>query len=60
VYDVLGRKVAILEDGLKGAGAHDAVWNGRSDHGATLGSGVYFWRIEAGLHHTQGKMMLLR
>jgi hypothetical protein len=60
VFDVLGRKVAVLEDGLKGSGVHEVVWNARSANGAALGSGIYFWRLEADSYHAQGKMMLLR
>ena len=60
VYDSLGRRVAVLEDGIRGAGRHEAVWNGRSSRGETLGSGIYLYRIEAGTHRAQGKMTLLR
>ncbi len=60
VYDSVGRTVAVLEDGMQGAGVHSALWNGRSDRGETLGSGVYLYRVEAGSHHAQGKMTLLR
>ena len=60
VYDVLGRKVAVLDDGLKEAGIHETSWNARSSRGATLGSGVYLWLLEAGSHRACGKMMHLR
>jgi hypothetical protein len=42
VYDVLGRKVAELENGTKEAGYHSAVWSGDG-----LSSGVYFARFTA-------------
>jgi hypothetical protein len=60
VYDALGRKVAVLADRTMTAGVHDTVWNGRSDSGQTLGSGLYLYRFEAGAHRGNGKMMLLR
>jgi hypothetical protein len=60
VYDVLGKKVAVLEDGVKSAGVHDAIWNARNRNGGTNGSGVYFWLLETGPHRAHGKMMLLR
>jgi flagellar hook assembly protein FlgD len=41
VYDVLGRRVAVLEDGRQKAGRHTA----RLD-GGRLASGVYFGRLE--------------
>lgn len=42
VYDVLGRRVAVLEDGRKEAGRHRA----RLEAGR-LSSGVYFFRLQA-------------
>jgi flagellar hook assembly protein FlgD len=51
---------AVLADRAMDAGVHDAVWNGRSDSGETLGSGLYLYRLEAGAFRGQGKMMLLR
>ncbi len=42
IYDVLGRKVAELENGTKDAGYHSAVWNA-----GDAASGVYFARFIA-------------
>jgi hypothetical protein len=42
VYDVLGRKVAELENGMKEAGYHSAMWNA-----SEVASGVYFARFTA-------------
>lgn len=60
IYDSLGRMVTVLENGMRDAGSHEVVWNGRSNKGETLGSGIYLYRIEAGIHHAKGKMTLLR
>jgi len=60
VYDILGRTVAILEDGYKSAGRHSAAWNGRDSAGNALASGVYFYRLSAGAISHHGKMMLVR
>jgi hypothetical protein len=43
VYDVLGREVAVLVDGERPAGRHEAVLDGRM-----LPSGVYLVRLAAG------------
>jgi len=49
VYDVLGRQVALLEDGRKEAGRHSVAFNG-----TTLSSGLYFGRLKTGDQtHTQ-------
>lgn len=42
VYDVLGREVAVLVDGPRGAGAHEVAFET-----ANLPSGVYLYRLEA-------------
>ncbi len=55
IYDILGRKVAILVDEKQPAGYHQTIWNadGRS-------SGVYFYRIQAGDFIETKRMMLLK
>lgn len=47
IYDLLGRRVAILFSGVADAGNHSFTWNGRSDGGDDLTSGVYFCRLYA-------------
>ena len=42
VYDVSGRRVRTLVDGLMVAGEHQLSWDGRDDHATDLPSGVYF------------------
>ena len=45
VYDIRGRRVATLVNGVQKPGRYTAVWDGRDMTG--LGpSGVYFYRIE--------------
>lgn len=48
VFDVMGRKVATLVDAPMNAGQHEARWNGRSEDGRSVASGVYLLRLEAG------------
>jgi hypothetical protein len=48
VYDMLGREVALLFDGVKSPGVYSADWNGRDDRGAILPNGIYFCRLHAG------------
>ncbi|MDH4038706.1 MAG: SBBP repeat-containing protein [Candidatus Krumholzibacteria bacterium] len=61
IYDARGARVATLVDNAtRDAGAYRADWNGRSDSGTTLSSGVYFARIEqAGTVRTR-KIVLLK
>lgn len=45
VYDVLGREIMMLTNGLYEAGTHAITWNGRSESGAQMTSGVYYVRM---------------
>jgi flagellar hook assembly protein FlgD len=45
VYDLLGRKVMTLVEGIREGGRHVAVWNGRDGKGVEAPGGVYFCRI---------------
>jgi photosystem II stability/assembly factor-like uncharacterized protein len=47
VYDVLGQRIATLVDGVLTGGDYAQVWNGHSDAGALVSSGVYFYRLDA-------------
>ena len=42
VYDVLGRLVATLADGIEAAGERQIVWDG-----SAISSGLYYYRIDA-------------
>lgn len=60
VYDVTGRRVAMVFAGEKDAGDHEVEWSGRSDDGQLVGSGVYFLRMQAGKHALTRKMLVMR
>mgnify|MGYP000974098669 CR=1 FL=1 len=60
VYDLLGREVAVLTEGERSAGRHEAVWDGRDASGRAVSSGVYLYRLEAGGQAGMGKMTLVR
>ncbi len=46
VFSVDGRRVRILATGERPAGEYRLVWDGRSDSGQSLKSGVYYARLE--------------
>ena len=60
VYNVLGQEIRILQDGLKPAGIHRVVWDGRDAYGRTLASGVYLYRLVADDFRAVKRMLLLR
>jgi hypothetical protein len=47
VYDLAGRRVALLADGWRDAGRHTVSWNGRQGSGGMAQAGVYVVRLEA-------------
>ena len=60
VYDVSGAVVRTLVDESKPAGSYSLTWNGRDDHGSSVSSGVYFYRITAGSFSDVRKMTLIK
>ena len=60
VYDLSGRLVRTLVDADKGGGEHVAVWRGLDDRGREVGSGVYFYRLEADGTSIERKMVMLK
>jgi hypothetical protein len=59
VYDLLGRKVAVLYSGFVDGGEISINWNGRSDDGSNLSSGVYFYRLLTVSGKSSTRMMVL-
>jgi aminopeptidase N len=55
VFDVLGRRIATLADGVQDAGQHAAIFDG-----AALASGTYLYRLEAGTFRADRKMALVK
>lgn len=60
VYDLRGRLVRTLCDDEFEAGLHEVLWDGRSESGNEVASGVYFFRMESPGFNDQRKLVLLR
>ncbi|NOZ56553.1 MAG: hypothetical protein GXO73_07165, partial [Calditrichaeota bacterium] len=60
IYDVRGRRVATLVDGVLTAGAHRVSWRGWDQAGAPLPSGVYLASLRVGPARTVSRLVLLR
>jgi len=60
VYDIAGRRVATLVDGVVTAGHHEVTWQGRNDRGQNVASGVYFCRLVDGESLQTRKMLLVK
>ena len=55
VYDVLGRQVAVLVEGMQPPGEHQVQLDAR-----TWASGLYFYRLEAAGQHQIRRMLLIK
>jgi len=60
VYNIKGQKVKTLANSLFQAGNHTLVWDGCSDEGENLASGVYLLRMEAGKFRQTRKMTIMK
>ena len=58
IYDIAGRKVRTLVDGVQGPVESRVTWDGRDEKGGRLSAGVYFYRLEAGSTMLTRKMVL--
>ncbi len=47
VFDLLGRRIAVLDDGMRSAGTHEVSWNGRDAAGRPVPSGLFVVRLVA-------------
>jgi hypothetical protein len=55
VYDVLGREVAMLVNGMQSAGSKTVEWNA-----SKFTSGVYFYKLTAGSFQSVKKLLLMK
>ncbi len=55
VYDVMGRRVALLVNEAQAAGTHEAAFEGEE-----LSSGMYFYRVTTQAKALLGTLLLVR
>ena len=55
VFDMLGKEVAALADGVFPVGTHNVSWDA-----ANMASGVYIYRLQAGDQVMVRKMTLMK
>jgi flagellar hook assembly protein FlgD len=61
IYNVAGQLVRTLVDEVRSPGeVHSAVWDGRSNAGQRVSSGVYFYKFVTGDFVNTKKMVLLK
>lgn len=60
LYDLAGRTVKILVNSTVPAGKHTLMWDGRSQSGGMVGSGVYVLRFKSGKYVRNMQMYRVR
>ena len=60
IYDLLGKRVGVLEDNNRGPGTYTLPWDGTDANGNVLAGGSYICCIQAGSHREFVKIMLLK
>lgn len=60
IYNLLGQKVKTLVSTDLKAGNHSYKWNGRDDNGRSVGSGIYFCRMNTANYSATSKMVLMK
>ena len=65
IYDVAGKLVRTLEIGFQPAGiyntqAKSAYWDGKTENGETVASGIYFYNISIGDYTQTRRMVILK
>lgn len=60
IYDVAGRLVRTLHRSPTHAGVFKLPWDLRSNAGVSVGTGIYFVRMSAGMFHQTVRMVVIR
>jgi hypothetical protein len=55
VFDVMGREVAVLINGMRDAGSHSVTFDATG-----LASGIYLYKLEASEYSSVQKMVLMK
>ena len=60
IFDILGREVITLVNGLQEPGYRSMTWNGTDAFGRNVSAGMYFYLLQAGDFRQVNKMILLK
>ncbi|HEC83184.1 MAG TPA: T9SS type A sorting domain-containing protein, partial [Firmicutes bacterium] len=60
IYDVRGRRIRMLIDGICEPGQHSVIWDGKDETGSPVGAGIYFCRLTAGERQAMQKIVRFR
>jgi len=60
IFDIMGREVESLADGIQTSGVHSVIWKGTNMIGNESASGIYFYNIRYNGKSITKKLVLLR
>ena len=60
IYDVQGKFIVTLEEGVRSEGTHKVTWDGRDSEGNAVSTGMFFYRLKAGSTIITKKMVILK
>ena len=60
IYNIQGQRIRTLVNSVLDPGVFSVAWDGRSDSGEMVSSGLYIYRMQAGSFVSTQKMMLVR
>lgn len=60
IYNILGKEIGDIFEGILSAGHHDLFWSGVDRHGNSLSSGIYILKAQIGIVQESRKLVLLR
>ena len=60
IYNILGQRVKRFEQGKQSPGEHSLIWDGTNAAGNAVGTGVYFYKLEAGVLNQVRKMTFIK
>lgn len=59
IFDILGREVATLVNGMQSPGTHTIEWDGKNAKGQTVGAGIYFYQMKTSSGFVIAKKMIM-
>jgi hypothetical protein len=60
VYNINGQLVKTIVDECQKEGFHSVQWDGRNQENEIVSSGIYFYRLQAGMFNKTKKLILLK
>lgn len=60
IFDITGRLVSVLFEGVQAVGTHEVTWDGRDAAGRRVAAGTYLVRADVGGQELRGKIVMIK